>query len=210
MTLGAGIFLSAIFLGCVFLYIKSDNKPRWRKTLLVISLFAIVCFVGLIVYVVFQNDIKSFFTQNTNEISSQELSIYKIKPGDKLTDIQFQNGKAKKEKERMKDYSVYKYENGIEILAKGEIADIVFYGCRPTNDFTIVDKIKCGASENDIFNAYKKENVVVLCSDDVELRIYEIKNKLLNFVLQKNRVIYIGIFRTYEDRFRPTHQKPCA
>jgi len=209
MTLGAGIFLSAIFLGCVFLYIKSDNKPRWRKTVLFIFFFTIVCFVGFVVYVVFKDDIKSFFVQSTNEITTQELSIYRIKPGDKLTDIQFQNGKAKKEKERTKGYSVYKYEMGIEIWAKDETADIVFYGCKP-NDFTIVDKIKCGATENDIFNAYKKENVVVVCTDDVEDRIYELKNKPLSFVLQKNRVIYMGIFRTYEDRFRPTHQKPCA
>ena len=210
MTLGAGIFLSAIFLGCVFLYIKSDNKLRWRKTVLFSSVFVVVCFFGFVVYVFFKDDVKNFFIQSTNEISTQKLSIYQIKPGDKLTDIQFQNGKAKKGKERTDGYSVYKYENGIEIWAKGEIADIVFYGCRPTNDSMIVDKSKCGANEDDIFNSYKKKNVAVFCTDDVELRIYEVKDKPINFVLQKNQVIYMGIFRTDENRLRPTNQKPCV
>jgi len=143
-------------------------------------------------------------------MSTQELSIHQIKPGDKLTDIQFQNGKARKEKEKLRVYNRYRYENGIIILAKDEVADIVFYGCRDTSDFMVVDKIKCGATGNEIFNAYKKENVVVRCTDDVEDRIYEVKNKPLSFVLQKNRVTSIVIYRTYEDRFRPTHQKSCV
>jgi len=162
------------------------------------------------VYVVFKDDVKSFFIQSTNEITSQELSIYQIKPGDKLTDIQFQNGKAKKEKERVRGYSVYKYEKGIEIWAKDEVADIVFYVCNLTNDLTVVDKIRCGADENDIFNAYKKENVVVMCSDDVEKRFYEVTTKPITFILQKNQVVYMGIFRAEETRLRPRNEKPCA
>jgi hypothetical protein len=208
MTLGAGILLSSIFLGCVLLYIKSDNKSKWRKIVLVLFvIFLIVLMIG-IGYLIYVSYIKNSFTHSSSE-SSDKLSIIGITPGDKLSDIQFQMGKAKKEKEPFRGFTVYKTDYGVEIWAKDNIAEMVFYACQ-TSESTYIHKIKCGDTEDVILKTYKKDNVTVFCTDNVELRIYEVKNLPLSFVLQKNKVIYIGLYKDEQERMRPTNQKVCS
>ena len=51
MSIGTGIFLSALFLGCIVLYVKSENKAKWRKRILC-SLAGLVA-AGAIVFVGF-------------------------------------------------------------------------------------------------------------------------------------------------------------
>ncbi len=51
MSIGTGIFLSALFLGCIVLYVKSENKAKWRKGIL-FSLAGLVA-AGVIVFVGF-------------------------------------------------------------------------------------------------------------------------------------------------------------
>jgi Na+-translocating ferredoxin:NAD+ oxidoreductase RnfA subunit len=52
MSIGTGIFLSALFLGCIVLYVKSENKAKWRKCLLT-SLGGLVGFC--VIYVLVAN-----------------------------------------------------------------------------------------------------------------------------------------------------------
>ena len=60
MSIGTGIFLSALFLGCIVLYVKSENKAKWRKCLLAslggLVAAGVMLFVGSSVYDAFEDD----------------------------------------------------------------------------------------------------------------------------------------------------------
>ena len=97
MSIGTGIFLSALFLGCIVLYVKSENKAKWRKCLLaslggLVAAGAIV-FVGSSVYDAFEDDTPtSPFPKNTAERPTDMMGI---RLGETLANLQFERGKFK-------------------------------------------------------------------------------------------------------------------
>ena len=97
MSIGTGIFLSALFLGCIVLYVKSENKAKWRKGILfsLAGLVAagVILFVGSSVYDAFEDDTPtSPFPKNTAERPTDMMGI---RLGETLATLQFERGKFK-------------------------------------------------------------------------------------------------------------------
>ena len=117
MSIGTGIFLSALFLGCIVLYVKSENKAKWRKGILfsLAGLVAagVILFVGSSVYDAFEDDTPtSPFPKNTAERPTDMMDIrllsdevlmaiaadrptdmMGIRLGETLATLQFERGK---------------------------------------------------------------------------------------------------------------------
>jgi hypothetical protein len=99
MDIGTGIFLSALFLGCIFLYIKSEHKAKWRKGLL-LSLAGLVGFCVLWMLVVYLQDVlsedvgsesaTSLFPKSTAERPTDMMGI---RLDETLANLQFERGK---------------------------------------------------------------------------------------------------------------------
>ena len=95
MSIGTGIFLSALFLGCIVLYVKSENKAKWRKCLLAslggLVAAGVILFVGSSVYDAFEDDTPtSPFPKNTADHPTDMMGI---RLGETLANLQFERGK---------------------------------------------------------------------------------------------------------------------
>ena len=84
MSIGTGIFLSALFLVCIVLYVKSENKAKWRKRILcslagLVAAGAIV-FVGFLPYDAFEKytETSSVSGMTTTNCwgSSESISVF--------------------------------------------------------------------------------------------------------------------------------------
>ena len=98
MSIGTGIFLSALFLGCIVLYVKSENKAKWRKGILfsLAGLVAagVILFVGFFLYDAFEKYTATPpFPKSTAERPTDMMGI---RLGETLATLQFERGKFKK------------------------------------------------------------------------------------------------------------------
>ena len=98
MSIGTGIFLSALFLGCIVLYVKSENKAKWRKGIL-FSLAGLVA-TGVIVFVgFFLYDALEKYTETPTfpkSTAERPTDMKGIRLGETLATLQFERGKFKK------------------------------------------------------------------------------------------------------------------
>lgn len=212
MTLGSGIFLSAIFLGCVFLYIKSDNKSRWRRVVLWLSVVSGVSVGVVVVYLVYESQLKGAFS-NSSKVEESSYSVIKdIKLGESLTDLQFRHGKFIKVN-TVAGYVIYNTEPGVLVWEKNGKAERLSYNCRQyadsSRDYTSLGLIGCGYFGESILKVFNKENVEIKCVEkDVEQRYYEIKKHNVGFILSRNRVIVL-LADNQSPILRPNDLKNC-
>ena len=95
MSIGTGIFLSALFLGCIVLYVKSENKAKWRKYLLTslggLVAVGVILFAGsLVAKVPEEHTATSPFPKSTAERPTDMMGI---RLGETLATLQFERGK---------------------------------------------------------------------------------------------------------------------
>jgi hypothetical protein len=95
MSIGTGIFLSALFLGCIVLYVKSENKAKWRKCLLTslggLVAVGVILFAGsLVAKVPEEHTATSPFPKSTAERPTDMMAI---RLGETLANLQFERGK---------------------------------------------------------------------------------------------------------------------
>ena len=100
MSIGTGIFLSALFLGCIVLYVKSENKAKWRKYLLTslggLVAVGVILFAGsLVAKVPEEHTATSPFPKSTAERPTDMMGI---RLGETLATLQFERGKFEKTK----------------------------------------------------------------------------------------------------------------
>ena len=130
MSIGTGIFLSALFLGCIVLYVKSENKAKWRKGILfsLAGLVAagVILFVGSSVYDAFEDDTPtSPFPKNTAERPTDMMGI---RLGETLATLQFERGKFWNFKDsalvttQVNDKAI-KLHNGVTIEFPNDMSD---------------------------------------------------------------------------------------
>ena len=121
MSIGTGIFLSALFLGCIVLYVKSENKAKWRKCLLaslggLVAAGAIV-FVGFFLYDAFEKYTETPpFPKSTAE---RPTDMKGIRLGETLANLQFERGKFQKFEPKI-DYDAIAKKYGGVIVSKTE------------------------------------------------------------------------------------------
>ena len=82
MSIGTGIFLSALFLVCSVLYVKSENKAKWRKRILcslagLVAAGAIV-FVGFLPYDAFEKYTETSSMEIADGCFGPSQSIFEV------------------------------------------------------------------------------------------------------------------------------------
>ncbi len=194
MSAGLGIFLSAVFLGIIILYIKSDNKKKWHKVLRFSIISVVIIFLLIIGYLIFSKD-KSI-GENAGWKSDTVVGIKNIVLGTSLNEVQFQLGKFERVRETNSGYVEYKrYDAPTIFVDKNEKVIFIQYNCwvnARTNiidDISDLDGVMCGSSSQHILNKFKSENVEIICSEtNVEERFYDVPSKNYRFFLNRNRV----------------------
>jgi len=208
VAIAVSIFLSAFFLGCVFLYIKSESKEKWRKYLLFLIGIPFVVFVSIFLYLIIdeQREKRSYKTEPQKDTSKFPTHMKGIKLGDTLSNLQFEHGKftavkvspapgtEKKWDEALKHYIA---TNNVWIIDKDGIAiQLVFYcPSNPFDDTTYFHLIRCGDSSKQVFQAYGKSEITIRCSDkDVERRSYDIPSRRVQLTMKKDAVEIITFY----------------
>lgn len=126
MAIAISILLSVLFLGFVFLYIKSNNKEKWRKYLLLLVGIPFVVFLSIFIYLVIE---KQAGKRSNKTDSQKETSIKGINLGDSLSDLQFKYGKFTKEKDQNKGYDLYNVSSVLTIWVKDNQVQMITYEC---------------------------------------------------------------------------------
>jgi hypothetical protein len=214
MTLGSGIFFAALVLALSYLYVKSENKARWRKVILYITLGLLILFIVLMGYAFREKFLKdSLFSATKSPSPPNQLSGITI--GSKLSDVQFKHGEffLQKEKDvcRYERYSKQKPSNskskttkhddlirleelnGLQFCVKEQIIEQIIYSCNPYDDLEPAIRlhhIKCGDSSERILHHYKTTKTS--CSkENPTIRIYDVDDLKMRFILDTNKVIYL-------------------
>jgi hypothetical protein len=117
MSIGTGIFLSALFLGCIVLYVKSENKGKWRKCLLtsLVGLVAagVILFVGFFLYDAFEKYTATPpFPKSTTDRPTDMMGI---RLGETLATLQFERGKFLKFEPSIDYHAIAKKYGGVDI-----------------------------------------------------------------------------------------------
>jgi hypothetical protein len=206
MSIGTGIFISALFLGCVLLYIKSENKAKWRKFLGYLIGIPLVVLLGVLIYQVieWQFEKRSYQTE-----APKETSIKGINLGDSLSDLQFRYGRFTKEKIRNRGYDLYKVSSVLTIWTRDSKVEMITYGCEDPPDYTVLGPVQCGDNGEKIIKEYGERNVEIKCFDNDDLRrFYGVEKKKLAFVLERNRVIWLQVNNVQIEK--PIGLKDCS
>jgi len=218
MSIAVSIFLSALFLGCVFLYIKSESKEKWRKYLLFLIGIPFVVFVSILLYLIIDEQIekRSYKTE-----PQKETSIKGINLGDSLSDLQFKYGKFTKEDKQVRGYDVYKISENLSIWTKDSRVKRINYQCdspisiiqgkmiQLPKDRTKLWNIECGSSGESIIEEHGKKNVEIKCfSNEDTMRFYGIKKKDISYILRTNKVDFFQSGLTQDER--PLELKDCS
>jgi len=195
MSIAVSIFLSSLFLGCVFLYIKSESKEKWRKYLLFLVGIPLIVFVSIFLYLIIDEEIekRSDKTEPQKETSKFPTNMKGIRLGETLSNLEFEFGKFiyifSDE-----GYRIFAASNRVLIYEKSGIAERLRWNCpsNPFEDLSYFHKIRCGNSSDQIFQAYKKNEIRILCGDGPDpMRLYDISSKRIRLWLRENQVIYI-------------------
>jgi len=126
VAIAISILLSVLFLGFVFLYIKSNNKEKWRKYLLLLVGIPFVVFLSIFIYLVIE---KQAGKRSNKTDSQKETSIKGINLGDSLSDLQFKYGKFTKEKDQNRGYDLYNVSSVLTIWVKDNQVQMITYEC---------------------------------------------------------------------------------
>jgi len=187
VAIAISILLSVLFLGFVFLYIKSNNKEKWRKYLLLLVGIPFAVFLSIFIYLVIEKQAGKL----SNKTDSQkETSIKGINLGDSLSDLQFKYGKFTKEKDQNRGYDLYNVSSVLTIWVKDNKVQMITYECEKTSDFTVLGQVQCGDDGESIIKQYSEKNVDIKCfSGDDTKRFYSVEKKNLGFILERNRVV---------------------
>lgn len=212
MAIGTGIFLSAIFLGCVFLYIKSENKPKFRRYVL-LSLGTPLA-IGLIVFLYIVIDEKfekrTDTSQQGKEASKFPTHMKGLKLGETIANLQFEHGKFTALPPH-DGYKTYFANNGVVIYEKSGVAERLVWYCpeNPFSDLTFFHQIQCGVGSKQVLDTYGKSAVKILCSDvHPDRRVYFIEDKKIRMILEGNRVSQIEFSTVPFPEFK-VFTKPC-
>lgn len=231
MSVGTGIFLAALFLGLVYLYVNTKDNWPWRKivkrtglTMLILTVLFGVVIGGVIGYESYQAD--------KNHTDDQKLGLVKslegVTIGQKLSDVEFHVG-IKRIPERDDEveiaYSLVGKENVRFFFDKStNLVTLMDFTC---NDDAIqypalyslkIHSVTCGDSSEKILSIYPSQLTRVLCltpdKEDVEkfnnVRAYDVPQYGVRYILKTNKVV--GVVITAPDRLEGSwgdHWKYC-
>lgn len=190
MTLGTGIFLSALFLGIVILFVSSKDKNKWKRVfkfgllLLGVGVLAIGGYVG--------------YQEWDSSRPKKASSLWGINLSDTKDDVIFKKGKAPF---TMDDtgYWVYPAKPGETVLNNTYVigwknGKLHFISSEPESGFDEIQGIYYGQSTSaDIEKKFGKP-AEIKPSDDKTSRLYLYPQYQLFFTLTADRVDRFGVY----------------
>lgn len=197
MDIGTGIFLGCVFIGIVYLFIKTKDTWRWKRffiwsLIIPIALFTVVCICDAV---------SDYFRDKPAVISS----IDGISVGDKLSDTLFKNGSLSKivTKDPSDKEESYMDESTYVASLNGKVIRIGHACNNNTTDYTDLNSIRCNNDSDDIINKFGQENVRILCTrnkNNVEkalnMRAYDVPKFNTRYILVSNSVVQFLIYET--------------
>lgn len=215
MTLGTGIFLAALFLGIVYLYINTRDRWDWKKIAKRFFL-GIIALILVLVVGAGVTDLYNYLTQDKDLSAKNEdvglvTTLEKISLGEKISDIEFKLAvKNITPKSDKADEAEYQLSNEPRLKfyvdKTSKLVSRVYFVC--DKDSTAypnlysfnIHGVKCGASSETISSIYKPKNIRVLCyfkeegNDDSivnSVRSYDIPKYGLRYILDTNTVVAV-------------------
>lgn len=190
-------FFASVFLGLIYLYIKTRDTWNWKKIVLWF-IGSIVGLVAIIFAVIYGNTFRAVVPTVATVITSYD----DISLGDKFSDVEFRKGKFKKEdsSKLATDY-LYSLDNKTAIFVDKNSQKVtgVLIGCQYYWTASL-NGVGCGDSGDSIQSKFKGE-VKVLCSppDSITakedpVRAYDVPKYGVRYLLQKNQVVGMDIF----------------
>jgi hypothetical protein len=215
MSIGTGIFLSSLLLGIIYLFLKTRNDWNWRKILIIFA-FISVAVMAIILIAVFWNEWFKKSSDADAEIKYSGLiqSYQGVSLGDKFSDLEFKYGKLKSQGKTFGNVPFYTVDSKPNlVIYKNESSDSVdFLGVECAGSKDSFNGIKCGMNSEELLKKHG-DKVKIWCpkelaKNDDPYRVYGIQEFGTRFVLGKNQVDHIRIYKPDEMR-NPKSLKEC-
>ena len=187
------VFFGFVFLGLIYLYVKTRDTWNWKKIALWFGGILIALVLAMVV-AIFADSFKKIVPTISTTISTYDG----ITLGDKLSDVEFKKGKLKKIQDRKPDEDDFYYADSVSgvyvnnttKLVTGIIVDCSKYVSSKFNG------IGCGDSSESIQVKFKGEFSELCQPEDTKvrgdpLRVYDVPKYGVRYVLQKNAVVTI-------------------
>jgi hypothetical protein len=207
MSLGTSIFLSAVLLSIVALFIATKDRWNWKK--LVGWLFGVVVAVPIIAGLGFY--VYSYIA----ELPKAQLSFWDIPLGATESDVKFLKGAPTEVQE--KDHWVYKEEKSRSSddeseyqvrFKEGKVRFVLFTG----SSFLYapdLQGIRHGASQQEVLKKFGSASHVSISEDDL-MRMLSFERFNLVFALRENRVVAYGMYDPKFGAMQYAKKRPSA
>ena len=189
------VFFGFVFIGLIYLYIKTRDTWNWKKISLWIGGSFIVLIVGMVI-AIFAESFKSIIPTISTTISTYD----DISMGDKLSDVEFKKGKLTKpptQKSTGDELYVVNEKTAIYVDRNTNLVTGLLVGCADYQS-TKFNGIGCGDSGDLILKNFKGE-VSILCEpedqkNETPARAYDVPKYGVRYLLQKNAVVGMRSF----------------
>lgn len=214
MSVGTGIFLGAVFIGLIYLYVNTKETWAWRKIIkrAMLTFVSLIVASGMVIGAVIAYDSYQA-EQAIQEKEKPRLvdSLEGVSIGQKISDVGF-NVSVKRTPDRddenelayahtEKDHVRFYFDKSTKLVSQISFKctdDALQY---PTLYSAHVHGIQCGSSSEDILSTYSEGQVRVLCfnmaNDDTgkfsRFRAYDVPEYGVRYILQTNKVSSIVI-----------------
>ena len=186
MSIGLGVFLSSLFLGCVTLYIFTRDRWNWKKLLLWPSATLALVAVGVYAY------------NMIPETPKRETSFWEIPLGASEHDVLFIKGEPTNKDDDnwlyMFNDSQGNWERVYYVNLKGGKVWLTgFVGADPVSWQENIQSITMGSSENAVREKFGEPSPGVSTKDGLR-RMYHYSQYNVFFQLERNKVTGLGIY----------------
>jgi len=217
MSLGAGILLGCLFLGCVYLYLNTREIWNWKKILLIAAISVVLLVIAFLLLIFWDKLFNHESDVSSGRKYSGLIQTYDgVAIGDKISDIEFKFGKLKSEgKTKGGGYDIltptFESPKVIYTESSGTIVEAIGIDCSKDNTDSF-NGIKCGTSSEEILKKHK-DKLRIWCPSGQEkdfdpFRIYDLVEFGTRFYLQKNHVIGIRLLKP-DTMKNPKSLKEC-
>jgi len=188
MTIGTGIFLSALFIGFVALVIGTRDRWKWGRILArtaigIVVLLALGCagFYGYHLY---------------SERPIRQMELWGIKLGDTEADVTFKKGAPANAKDESWIYDGSDYTDKYWVLVSfdyGKVTSVEIRARGGPSSLPYVQRVSGSWTVDDVSKKFGKPSLISTSADETS-RILSFRDFNLAFEFEKNAVTSIMIF----------------
>ena len=187
MSIGLGLLLLSVFLGCVTLYIFTRDRWNWKKILLWPSATLVVVAVGLYAYNLIPEKPKSEASSGRFR-SVQVSTMYFSLKGNQQTRTGTIGYIVSKNSQGNWERAYYVNFEGGKVWLTG------FVDAEPVSWHENIQGIRMGSSENAVREKFGEPSPGVSPSKDGLRRMYHYSQCNVFFQLEQNKVTFLGIY----------------